>query len=50
MINLTEEEVKNLMQFVEELPTKYGIPLVQFFNPKIEEAKKLKEQDEQGDN
>ena len=49
MVNLTEEEVKSLMQFIEELPTKYGIPLVQFFNPKIEEAKKLKE-DEQGKN
>lgn len=49
MINLTEEEVKSLMQFVEELPTKYGIPMVNFFSPKIEEAKKLKE-DEQGEN
>lgn len=49
MINLTEEEVKSLMLFIEELPTKYGIPMVNFFNPKIEEAKKLKE-DEQGEN
>lgn len=51
MIYLTEKEVKNLMAFIEELPTKYGIPLVQFFSPKIEEAKqKLKAEDEQGEN
>jgi len=49
MVNLTKEEVADLMKFIEEIPTKYGIPLVQFFNPKIEEAKKLAE-DEQGEN
>jgi hypothetical protein len=30
MIQLTEENVKALVEFANELPTKYGLPLLQF--------------------
>lgn len=46
MINLTEQEIKDLMKFIDDMPTKFGLPLVQFFSSKIEEQK----QDEQGEN
>jgi len=48
MITLTEKELQDLMKFIEEIPTKYGIPLVQFFNEKVEQSKV--KPDEQGEN
>jgi len=39
MINLTEKELQDLIKFIDEIPTKYGIPLVQFFNEKVEQSK-----------
>lgn len=36
-MNLTEQEVKDLMNFLNDLPTKYGMPLVGFFNTKLQE-------------
>lgn len=39
MITLSEQNVKELDAFIQEMPTKYGLPLIQFFN-------KIKEQEE----
>ena len=36
-MNLTEQEVGDLMNFLNDLPTKYGMPLVAFFNAKLQE-------------
>lgn len=38
MINLTEQEVQNLMNFINDMPTKFGAPLLSFFNQKLMEA------------
>lgn len=32
MITLTEAHIKELEAFIQELPTKYGMPLIQFLN------------------
>ena len=44
MITLNEQQLTELNQFCQELPTKYGVPLLQWFkkiqdeqNPKTEE-------------
>jgi|GEM_PF-1589546 len=39
MITLSEEKVKELDAFVQEMPVKYGLPLIQFINKIIEEQK-----------
>ena len=46
MITLNEQQLTELNQFCQELPTKYGVPLLQWFkqiqdeqNPKKEEEK-----------
>ena len=31
-MNLTEEHLKQLDAFIQEMPVKYGIPLINFFN------------------
>jgi hypothetical protein len=36
-ITLTEENIKQLDAFFQEMPTKYGLPLIQFFS-KLNEA------------
>ena len=36
-ITLTEAEIKQLDAFFQEMPTKYGLPLIQFFG-KLNEA------------
>ncbi len=36
-ITLTEADVKQLDAFFQEMPTKYGLPLIQFFS-KLNEA------------
>jgi hypothetical protein len=45
MITLSEENLKELDAFFQEMPTKFGLPLLQFFSklaeeqkPKVEEA------------
>jgi hypothetical protein len=40
MINLSEEKLKELNAFIQEMPTKFGLPLIQFINQIIEEQKK----------
>lgn len=40
MITLTQKDVEDLIQFANNLPTKYGLPLLQFI-----ESKKPKEQE-----
>jgi hypothetical protein len=32
MINLSEQNLKELETFINEIPTKYGIPLLEFFS------------------
>jgi len=39
MINLTEQEIKDLMKFIDDIPTKFGLPFVQFFGKKLDELK-----------
>ena len=45
MITLSEEKLKELDSFIQEIPTKFVLPLIQFINkiieeqsPKVEEA------------
>ena len=35
MIQLNEQEVQNLINFANDIPTKYGMPLIQFINSKL---------------
>jgi|TARA_R110000868_G_scaffold113370_2_gene304339 hypothetical protein len=39
MITLSEEKLKELDMFIQEMPTKFGLPLIQFINKLIEEQK-----------
>jgi hypothetical protein len=39
-MNLTEEHLKQLDAFIQEMPTKFGLPLIQFFNKIKEESEK----------
>jgi hypothetical protein len=39
MITLNEEKLKELDMFIQEMPTKFGLPLIQFINKIIEEQK-----------
>ena len=39
-MNLTEEHLKQLDAFIQEMPTKFGLPLIQFFNKIKEEQAK----------
>ena len=41
MINLSEQNLTDLEAFINEMPTKYGVPLLEFF------AKLAKEQKEE---
>jgi hypothetical protein len=34
MITLTEQEIVDLINFANEMPTKYGMPLITFFQSK----------------
>jgi hypothetical protein len=44
MLILSEEKLKELNLFIQEMPTKYGMQLIQFFN-KILEEQKLEEKE-----
>jgi hypothetical protein len=51
-ITLSEAEIKQLDAFFQEMPTKYGLPLIQFFS-KLNEAQngqqtEVKEQEVEG--
>lgn len=35
---ITDEQLKQLDAFIQEMPTKYGFPLIQFFNKIKEES------------
>ena len=37
MITLTEKDLKDLNEFIQELPVKYGMPLINFLNTKAQE-------------
>jgi hypothetical protein len=41
-MNLTEEHLKQLDAFIQEMPVKYGLPLIQFFNS-VKEGETKKE-------
>jgi hypothetical protein len=36
-MNLTEEHLKQLDAFIQEMPVKYGLPLIDFFNQIVRE-------------
>jgi predicted secreted protein len=40
MLTLTSEDLKELDKFIMDLPTKYGMPLINFINSKISEQTK----------
>lgn len=44
MITLSEDKVKELEAFFQEMPTKYGLPLIQFFGKLAEEQTPKKEE------
>lgn len=37
MLTLNEQEVKEIQDYVNELPTKYGVPLLNYLNMKIQQ-------------
>jgi hypothetical protein len=39
MINLSEQNLKELETFINEIPTKYGVPLLEFFAKLAKEQK-----------
>jgi hypothetical protein len=43
MIKLNEEQLNELNQFCQELPTKYGVPLLQWFKKIQDEQNPQKE-------
>jgi len=45
MITLNEEQLNELNQFCQELPTKYGVPLLQWFKKIQDEQSPKKEKD-----
>jgi hypothetical protein len=47
MITLNENNLKELNNFIQEMPTKYGVPLIQFLNKLIEDQKASAEIDHQ---
>jgi len=46
MITLNENNLKELNNFIQEMPTKYGVPLIKFLNELIEEQKPNSENSE----
>jgi hypothetical protein len=43
MITINEEKLKELDIFIQEMPTKFGMPLIQFFSKLVEEQKPKEE-------
>lgn len=50
MIVLSDQEVKELQDYFLEMPGKYGISMINFFNGKIAEAQQLKQLTENSNN
>jgi hypothetical protein len=46
MITLSEEKLKELDMFIQDMPVKYGLPLINFINKLIEEQKPKAEEAE----
>ena len=42
MLTLSEKDLKDLDTFIQELPLKHGLPLLNFLNSKIKEAQENK--------
>jgi hypothetical protein len=42
-LTLTEQDLKELNDFFQELPTKYGMPMINFFNKRLEDIKPKEE-------
>lgn len=40
MLTLTEKDIKELNDFLQEMPLKHGLPLLNFFNSKVTEQQK----------
>jgi len=40
MLQLDEKSISELNNFIQEMPTKYGLPLLNFLNTKIQEQSK----------
>jgi len=40
MLTLTEKDIKELNDFLQEMPLKHGLPLLNFFNSKVSEQQK----------
>jgi hypothetical protein len=40
MLTLTEQDLKDLDKYIQEMPTKYGLPLLNFINAKMTEQVK----------
>jgi hypothetical protein len=43
MLQLDEKSINELNTFIQEMPTKYGLPLLNFLNTKIQEQSKKEE-------
>jgi hypothetical protein len=43
MITLSEQNLKELEAFINEMPTKYGLPLLEFFSKLAKEQKSNEE-------
>jgi hypothetical protein len=39
-MNLTEEQIKEILAYLQELPTKYALPLIQYLDKIANEQKK----------
>lgn len=44
MLTLNEKDLQELNTFIQELPLKHGLPLLNFLNGKITEQQKIKEE------
>lgn len=45
MLTLNEKDIKQLNEFLQELPLKFGLPLLNFINAKLAEQNKEKQED-----
>jgi hypothetical protein len=43
MLTLTSETLQELDKFIQDMPVKYGLPLLNFINAKIQEQNELPE-------
>ena len=44
MITLNEQEVNDLLNFANEMPTKFGLPIVNFLTSKLPKQEEIKEE------